>query len=171
MGEKPALFYMMSAASLSTIRILAVLLMTWAVAGCGVLNVGKWKGLERTDADEQYYLVKNARLISSSSARPKTHFDHSLDGTVSLVFIPANEKNRYVTKSIWYDSEGQEFRTIRQTHDKSQEDPEQLERPKGGSTRIHTMPLEPMWQHKSGQWKVELYIDGKLARRIEFNVR
>lgn len=171
MGGRTQLFVVMSNASLSTVRLLTVLFVMCAMTGCGVLNVGKWKGLERTDSDEQYYLLKNCRLVSSSSARAKKYFDHALDDAVSLIFTPANEKNRYVTKSIWYDPKGQEYRTIRQTHDKTDENSEQLNRPKGGSTRIHSLPLMPMFNHGKGQWKVELFLDGELARRLDFHVR
>lgn len=171
MGETPALFSAISPSSRSPMRIGAVLLMMLAFAGCGVINVGKFKGVERTDSDEQYYLVKETRLLSSSSARPKDHFDHSLDDTVNLMFVPANEKNQYISKTIWYDPSGQEYRTIRQSHDKAKENPEALQGPKRGTSRIHTMPLLPMWKHKPGMWTVELYLDGQLARRLEFHVR
>ncbi len=171
MGGKPPVFLVIWTVLLSTIRLLTVLGMVWAVAGCGVLNVGKFKGLERTDSDEKYYLLKEVRLVSASSARAKTHFDHTLDQVVNLVFVPANEKNHYVTKSVWYDPSGEEYRTIRQTHGKTDEEANGASRQKGGTTRIHTLPLMPMWRHKPGQWTVELFIDDELARRLEFHVR
>ena len=62
MGEGPVLFCRMPIVSLSTIRIFAVIFAIWSVAGCGVLNVGKWKGVERTDSDEKFYLLKTCPI-------------------------------------------------------------------------------------------------------------
>ena len=36
-----------------------------------------------------------------------------------------------------------------------------------GSTR---MPVKRLYDHKKGRWKVELYIDDDLARRMTFTV-
>lgn len=141
------------------------------VSSCGVINLGKWKGIERTASDEAYYLVKKIYLTAGSAAQPRYLYDHMMQDTINLVFVPASEKNQYTTKTIWYDPAGQEFRTIRQTYDKRSEEKDGTERPKGGSTRVHTMPTRELFQHKPGLWKVELFLDDVLVRRFNFEVR
>jgi hypothetical protein len=141
------------------------------LSGCGAINLGKYKGIERTDSDENYYLVKNIYLSAGSSAIPKTYFDHTVHGSVNVVFTANNEPNHYVSKTIWYDPTGAEFRTIRQTHDKKVEGDKGEWEPKGGATRIHSIPLKDLAQRQTGLWKVELYMDDKLARRLTFTVR
>ena len=41
------------------------------LTGCGSINPGKWKGIETTSKDEQYYLVKDVFLSPGSSANAK----------------------------------------------------------------------------------------------------
>ena len=141
------------------------------LSGCGVINPGKVKWIEHTDKDEKYYLVKSAILTAGSAALPRDHFDHAMQNSVNLIFTPAMDRNIYVSKTIWYDPDGNEFRTIRQTHSKKAEGDKGIEPKKGGTPRIHTMPLYDLWKHKPGLWKVELYIDDQLARRLSFSVR
>lgn len=140
-------------------------------SGCGVINPGKWKGVEITSRDEQYYLVKDVFLTPGSSAAAKETFDHNVNETVNLFFVPRNETNKYTAESIWYDPSDQEFRTIRTTYDSQSEGKKGVERKSGGTTRIHTMPTSALYSHKPGLWKVELFLDGKLARRLSFSVR
>jgi len=87
----------------------------------GALGLGKYRGIERTASDEAFYLVKEIHLSSGSIQTPKENFDHATNETVNLVFIPKNERPVYVTKSVWYDPNDQEFRTIRATYDRSEE--------------------------------------------------
>ncbi len=148
-----------------------LLTMVAELAGCGAINVGKWKGIETTSDDEQFYLLKDVFLTGGTSFSPRTTFDHNMHKTVSLFFMPKNEKNTYVAESKWTDPLGLEFRTIRTTYDKNLEGKKGIERPKKGSTRIHSIPTAELYNHKPGQWKVSLYLDGKLARRLSFSVR
>lgn len=148
-----------------------VILMGLALAGCGVLNLGKWKGLEKTGKDEQFYLLKNIMLTSGSTHSGRDMFDHTMHDVVNLVFVPRNETNTYTAESIWYDPAGIEFRTIRRTYDKQRENKKGDERESSGTIRIQSMPVADMYNHKKGIWSVALYLDGKLARRLNFTVR
>jgi hypothetical protein len=141
------------------------------LSGCGVLNLGKVKWIERTDKDENYYLVKSAILTAGSAALPREHFDHAMQNSVNLIFKPSQDRNYYVSKTVWYDPDGVEFRTIRQTHSKKAEGDKGIDPKKGGTPRIHTMSLYDLWKRKPGLWKVELFIDDQLARRRTFTVR
>jgi hypothetical protein len=94
-----------------------------------------------------------------------------LADTVNLYFIPKNEKNVYKAESVWFDPMGQEYRTIRQTYDLQQETKKGDDRQKGGSTRVHTMTTRELYNHKPGLWKVALYLDDQLVRRLSFTVR
>jgi hypothetical protein len=116
---------------LSTQALTIVVLVLFA--GCGIINPGKWKGIESTDKDEHYWLLSNALLTAGSAAHPRDSFDHTVHRAISVLMTPANEKNHYVTKTIWYDPMGVEYRTIRQTHDKQQEGGTGMDRPKGGA--------------------------------------
>jgi len=156
---------------LRRIAFVAVLSAIVAINGCGYINVGKWKGIEKTSPDEQYYLLQDVWLTAGSAAHPRTSFDHAVHETVNVAMIPANEKNHYVTKTKWIDPAGIEFRTLRQTHDAKKEGDKFQQRNKKGSTRIHMMPLYALYNHKQGLWKVEVYIDDKMARRLKFTVR
>jgi hypothetical protein len=138
--------------------------------GCQAFNPGKFKGIERTDPDEKYYLLKKIALTAGSTAHARTSFDHTMQDVVNVIFTPANEQNNYVTKTVWYDPSGLEFRTIQQTHILRDEQDKARDRPKGGSQRVHSMPLKALYKHKPGLWKVELFIDDQLARRLTFNV-
>lgn len=151
---------------------LALLLLALALSGCGAVNLGKWKGFESTSSDEQYYLLKDVFLTGGSSVAHRDAFDHNLHEVVNLYFTPRNEKNTYVAESKWVDPNGLEFRTIRTTHDKKKEGKTGEERSTTGSTtRVHTMPTAELFNHKPGIWKVSLYLDGKLARRLTFTLR
>lgn len=150
--------------------LLIPVLVAMCSVGCQAINPGKFKGIERTAGDEKFYLIKKIALTAGSTAHARTNFDHTMQDTVNVIFVPANETPNYVTKTIWYDPSGLEFRTIRQTHVLRDEQDAAHERPKGGSQRIHSMPLKALWQHKPGLWKVELFIDDQLARRLSFNV-
>jgi hypothetical protein len=141
------------------------------VAGCGAFSFGKLKWIEKTDSDEKFYLLKQAYL-SGGSPQPRTSFDHTILDTVYLIFVPANEKGHYVTKSVWYDPSGAEFRTIRETHDRQEETSRGEERnEKKGTTRMHSISLLDLYHHMPGRWKVKLYIDSDLARKLDFSVR
>lgn len=150
---------------------IALLTVFPALTGCGAINPGKWQGIVRTESDEHFYLVKDAFLTSGSTANPRETFDHRMHELVNLVFMPKDEKNSYVAESRWIDPLGIEYRTIRMTYDKQEETKKGIERPKGGATRIHTMPTAELYAHKPGMWKVALYLDGKLVRRLSFSVR
>ena len=56
--------------------------------GCGAINVGKWRGIERTAPDEAYYLVNDVFLTASSASSPREIFDHNLNESVHLYFSP-----------------------------------------------------------------------------------
>lgn len=153
---------------------LAIVAVLPLIAFCGcsqVLGIGKFKGIEKTAADEHYYLVKSPFLSGGSQAHPREDFDHKLQDNVVLSFTVPNEKHYYVTKSKWLDPSGHEFRTIRQTHDKKKENDQAEDRPKGGSRRFHSIPTKTLADHKTGLWTVELFIDDQLARRLTFTVR
>jgi hypothetical protein len=152
-------------------RCIPALTLVAVLAGCGAINVGKWKGIEKTASDENFYLVKDIFLTGGSAFSPRETFDHNMHDTVSLFFMPKDEKNTYVAESRWQDPMGLEFRTIRTTYDKQEEGKKGIERPKGGATRVHTIPTSELYNHKPGQWKVALYLDGKLVRRLSFTVR
>jgi hypothetical protein len=154
-----------------SVVILALLVLQMLATGCTWVNLGKWRGIERVPADEQYYLLKDVLLTASSAYNPKEVFDHNMNDTVNLLFSPKNEKNHYVAESVWYDPSGAEFRTIRVTYDKKAEQREGMERPSAGSSRIHTIPTRDLYNHKPGIWKVALKLDGELARRLTFTVR
>ena len=141
------------------------------LAGCGAINPGKWKGIEKTSKDEQYYLVKDVFLTPGSAYISKQAFDHNMNDSVNLFFTPVNEKNHYVSESIWFDPSDQEFRTIRMTHDVQTESKQDLQRKKAGTPRVHTISTKELFNHKPGLWKVALYVDGNLARRLTFSVR
>ena len=141
------------------------------LVGCGAINPGRWRGIETAPRDEAYYLLKDVFLTSGSAAFPRESFDHDVHHTVNLMFTLANEPNTYVAKSVWQDPDGMEFRTIRTTHDSQQEGKEGAERNKKGTMRVHTVETRELYAHKPGIWKVSLYIDGTLARRLSFFVR
>jgi hypothetical protein len=151
--------------------LLMACLIGLVLSGCGVINPGKFLGIVHTDKDEEYYLVKSATLTAGSTALPRDHFDHAMQDSVNLIFKPAQERNYYISKTVWYDPDGVEFRTIRQTHSRKAEGDKGIRHPRGPVTRVHTMPLYDLWKHKPGLWKVELFIDGQLARRLSFTVR
>jgi len=141
------------------------------LAGCGAINVGKWRGIERAGPDEAYYLLKDIFTTASSAYNPRETFDHNLNDSVNLIFIPKDEKPTYVAESIWYDPAGQEYRTIRTTYNKSTEQKKGGERGRSSTPRIHSMPTKELYEHKPGIWKVALYLDKQLARRLTFFVR
>ncbi len=140
------------------------------LCSCQAFGLGKFKGLERTDADEKYYLIKSIFLSGGATLTPRSGFDHNMHDVVCMFFIPSREKGHYVSKTVWYDPMGQEFRTIRQTHDKQEESKSGVERKADGTMRSHCMPVKRLYDHKKGRWKVELYIDDDLARRMTFTV-
>ena len=75
--------------------------------GCGAINLGKWRGIERTGPDEAYYLVNDVFLTASSAVSQKEIFDHNLNESVNLHFTPRDEKNTYIAESVWQDPDGQ----------------------------------------------------------------
>ncbi len=162
-GPKLGLWFVLAQAVCAAIAILFI-------SGCGLINVGKFKWIEKTSSDENFHLVKDIMLTAHSPANPRTNFDHEGHEFVRLLFRLANEPNDYVTKSVWIDPNGQEFRTIRQSYNKRKEQDEGQERTPQGTLRIHSIPVRDLYDHKSGAWKVELYIDNKLARRLSFVV-
>ena len=149
----------------SALLYACVLMIGLLAGGCGALGLGKYKGIERGASDEYYYLLKEIALSSSSINKPRDNFDHRMNDTISLFFIPRNEKPMYVAESIWYDPNDQEFRTIRTTYDRSEETKTGITRPKEGTTRVHSISTKELYNHKPGLWKVALYLDKQLARR------
>jgi hypothetical protein len=147
--------------------LMSVLLTT----GCGAFNIGKWQPLVHTPSDEKYWLVKDIFLTAGSAYTRKDTFDHNMNEVVNLFFLPKDERNRYVAESRWFDPSGQEYRTIRRTYDMQQERGEGEERDKKGTTRIHTMSTRELVNHKPGMWKVALYLNDELVRRLSFTVR
>lgn len=147
------------------------LLFTFWLTGCGAINPGKWKGVETTSPDERYYLVKDVFLSPGSAYSAKDNFDHNVNDSVNLFFTPRNETNQYTAETIWYDPSDQEFRKIRTTYDTKQESKQGINRSSHGTTRVQSIPTMQLYNHKPGLWKVELYLEGKLARRLTFTVR
>jgi hypothetical protein len=152
-------------------RLLAVAIILFLLTSCGMFNLGKWKGIEKTAADEKYYLVKDAFLSAGSTYNRRDNFDHNLNESVNLYFIPATEPNTYVAESIWYDPNGEEFKTIRKTYDVQAETKKGDERQKSGTTRVHTVATKELFDHKPGVWKVVLYLGNDLVRRLTFSLR
>lgn len=151
--------------------IIVVVAVSWCLSCCGMINPGKWKGIETTSSDEQFYLVKDAFLTPGSAYSAKDSFDHNVHEAVNLFFVPRNETNLYTAETIWYDPSDQEFRKVRHTYDSKAESKQGINRDNKGTTRVHTMPTRQLFNHKPGLWKVELFLDGKLARRLTFTVR
>jgi hypothetical protein len=152
-----------------------VLIVGLLAPGCAsmgdALGLGRFRGIERGASDESYYLLKDIALSSSSINKPREIFDHKMNDRINLFFVLRNETPTYVAESIWYDPNDQEFRTIRTTHDRSEETKTGIQRPKGGTTRVHTIATQELYNHKPGLWKVALYIDKQLARRQTFFLR
>jgi hypothetical protein len=149
---------------------LALLVPILLSGGCDAVNLGKWRPIERP-SDQAYYLLKDAFLTASSAYNPRESFDHNLNDSVRLYFIPKDEKPSYVAESIWYDPAGREYRTIRTTYDKATEQKKGNERVRSGTPRVHSMSTKELYEHKPGTWKVELYLDKQLARRLTFLVK
>ncbi len=152
------------------VALIGLVLIMPLMQGCGMINPGRWKGIEKTGRDEKYYMVKDVFLTPGSSNIRKESFDHGMNETINLVFIPSNERNRYTAETIWYDPSDLEFRTIRTTYDKQVENKTGAERERSGTTRIHTISTKELYDHKPGLWKVALYLEGQLVRRISFSV-
>jgi len=153
------------------ILVLTTLQVCCLGAGCGIINPGKWKGIERTARDEKYYLVKDVYLTAGSAYTSKDVFDHNMNEAINLFFTSVNEKNHYVTETIWTDPADQEYRKIRMTHDIQAEGKKDMQRQRAGTPRVHSISTRELFDHKPGLWKVSLYIDGELARRLTFTVR
>jgi hypothetical protein len=143
----------------------------WAFAVGGCINVGKPLWILPSGGDEHHWLLKNSFVTAGSAAYAREDFDHTMQEVVNVVFVPANEKNEYTAESRWYDPSGQEYRTIRTHYDVKAESREGMERKKGGTSRVHSVPTKELVGHKPGMWKVALYIDKELARRLDFSVR
>lgn len=152
------------------VSLLACLLVYW-LAGCDMVNLGKWKGIERSSADEKYYLVKDVHLSPGSAIGAKETFDHNVHNTVYLYFTPRNEPNKYTAEAIWYDPSDIEFKKIRETYDNKNESKKAEQRKRTGTTRVMSIPLSELYDHKPGLWRVSLYLDGELARKLTFTVR
>jgi hypothetical protein len=150
---------------------MVVLVIILFSGGCGAINVGKWRGIERAAPDEAFYLVNDVFLTASSSFSRREIFDHNLNEAVHLYFTPKDEKPTYTVESVWEDPNGQEFRTIRTTYDKAREQKQGIEREKKSTPRIHTVPTKELYAHKPGMWKVSLYLDKQLVRRLTFLVK
>jgi hypothetical protein len=152
--------------------ILFAIALSFMVQGCSALNAGRWLGIVRTATDEKYYLLKEVFLTSGSAYTQKDAFDHTMNEVVNLFFTPRQEKNNYVAESIWTDPSGIEFRTIRTTYDvQVEQKKESGMSPRTGKQRVHTMSTREMFNHKPGLWKVALYIDGEMARRLTFSIQ
>jgi hypothetical protein len=152
------------------LRTALALTLLW-LAGCGAINVGKWKGIERAGSGEEYYLAKDIYLTAGSAFHQRNAFDHNMHESINLFFVPRHETNTYILESIWYDPTGQEFRTIRTSYDKQRETSKGEERAESGTPRHHSMPTKDLFKHKPGSWKVAMYLDGKLVRKLDFTVR
>ena len=151
---------------------MVVIIILMFTGGCGAINIGKWRGIERTPPDEAYYLVSDVFLTASSASSPREIFDHNLNESVHLYFVPKDEKPTYVAESVWQDPDGQEYRTIRTTYDKAREERQGIDRKQRVSTpRIHTLSTKELYEHKPGVWKVALYLEKQLVRRLSFLVR
>jgi hypothetical protein len=137
-------------------------------SGCGVINPGKYQPITRPKG-EAYYLAKDVFLAAGSSR--KEAFDHAIHEAVSLCFIPANERNHYVAESVWTDPSDREFRKIRQTYDLNTEQRKGEERAKGGAMRAQAMSTAEMAAHQPGMWKVALYMDDELVRKLDFSIK
>ncbi len=149
-----------------------VLIIVLFTAGCSAISVGKWRGIERTGPDEAYYLMDDVFLTASSASSRREIFDHNMNESVHLFFIPKNEKPTYTVESVWQDPDGQEYRTIRTTYDKAREEKQGIDRKqRGGTPRIHTLPTKELYEHKPGMWKVALYLEKQLVRRLSFLVK
>jgi hypothetical protein len=153
--------------SLVCLVLLIIILFSGA---CGAIDLGKWRPIERPP-DQAYYLLKDAFLTASSAHNPRETFDHNLNDAVNLYFIPKDEKPSYVAESIWYDPADQEYRTIRTTYDKALEAKKGIERTGSSTTRVHSMPNKELYDHKPATWKVALYLDKRLVRRLTFLVK
>lgn len=164
-GDGPRRFARVSAALTAVILIMA--------SGCGIINPGKPLWIVKTDPDEKYWLVKDVSVTPGSSYMSKKEFDHNINPVVNIIFTPKNEKNHYVAETVWLDPMGQEYRTIRTTHDIQQEGKKSIDRRhiSDGTPRMHTVPTKALYDHKPGLWSVRLYLDGELARKLEFSVR
>lgn len=119
---------------------MVVLVVILFSGGCGAINVGKWRGIERAASDEAFYLVNDVFLTATSAFSRREIFDHNLNESIHLYFTPKDEKPTYTTESVWQDPDGQEYRTIRATYDKVREQRKGIEREKKSTPRIHTMP-------------------------------
>jgi hypothetical protein len=151
--------------------LVSVLVSFLLTTGCGAFSLGKLKWLEHTASDEKYWLVKDVFLTAGSAYTRKDTFDHNMNDVVNLFFMPKDERNHYVAESRWIDPSGQEYRTIRTTYDIKEERKTGEDRDKKGSTRIHTMSTRELVNHKPGMWKVALYLNDELVRRLTFTVR
>jgi hypothetical protein len=152
--------------------VLCAIVLLFMVQGCTALNAGKWLGLLKTGKDEKFFLVKDAFLTSGSAYNQKDSFDHSMNEAINLFFTPRQEKNNYIAESIWTDPNGIEYRTIRSTYDIQVEQKKETGMsPRAGKQRVHTISTKELFNHKPGMWKVTLFIDGELARRLTFTVQ
>jgi hypothetical protein len=148
-----------------------IIVLSLAMAGCGAFNLGKLQLLVRTPSDEHFWLVKDIYLTPGSAYDRTNTFDHAMDDSVNLVFIPRNERNHYIAKSKWIDPSGQEYRVMRTTYDVQQENKTGQKRNKKGTTRVHHMSTAELAKHEPGLWKVSLYLDDELVRTLAFTVR
>lgn len=148
----------------------ALLAVAFMLSGCKALGLGKFLWLEKTTKEENYWLLKDVCVTPGSSYMAKRDFDHNMNPIVNVLFTPRNEKNHYVAETMWIDPVGQEFRTIRTTHDIQQEGKKSIDRrhQTEGTQRVHTMRSKDLYDHKPGLWRVRLYLDGELARILEF---
>jgi hypothetical protein len=151
---------------------MVVIIIFMFTGGCGAISVGKWRGIELAAPGEAYYLVNDIFLTASSVSSPREIFDHNLNESVHLFFLPKDEKPTYVAESVWQDPDGQEYRTIRTTYDKAREEKQGIDRKQRGSNpRIHTISTKELYEHKPGTWKVALYLEKQLVRRLSFLVK
>jgi hypothetical protein len=157
--------------SLKGLFYLFTLTTTLLLGSCGMFNMGKWKGIEWAPPDEKFYIVKNVFLTAGSAYHPKETFDHNMNESVNLFFTPKIEPNTYVAESVWLDPNDQEFRKIRTTYDAQKESKKGDDRQKEPTTRVHSMPTKELFDHKPGLWKVALYIEKDLVRRLSFTLR
>lgn len=166
-GQRPvAGSYTAKVCKVVTIAVVSAILMS---SGCSNIPVG----LSPSADGEKFYLVKDVYLTPGSAYYAKDVFDHGMNDVINLCFTCRNEKNHYVVKTIWYDPAGQEYRTIRRTYDITREGQKAItpRRHNEGTPRVITVSVGELYDHKPGRWKVDLYLDGEMAKGLEFTVK
>ena len=166
---KPESWQLMCLKGLFHLLILAATALLFA--GCGMFNLGKWKGIEKASADEKYYLVKDVFLTAGLAYNRKEAFDHNMNESVNLFFIPKMEQNTYVAESSMVRPQRRRISQNKKDLRRAERDKKGDDRQASGTTRVHTMPTKELYDHKPGLWKVALYLENDLVRRLTFSIR